>query len=744
MSAEHKNKYMKGLEDVVEAIRTDSSEGCLLHMLALTYEFDAEQLASFLFARPLFGSRRHLSPDLAEMARIRPLVFYDAAKSREAIALPPMLELHPWQSRAFGCHHSKAYLLVTERRVHLVLGSFNLTLQGLARNREVLGHFCWPAQKDVPPSDPGLLEGFIRFLAGCLGQHVHESASSALWNIIACLRRRQEKLAEEAGGRSLAPEQPQALVWSGYGRDGGRIGQSGLERLRALWDAWHPGREPDALFVVSPFFDQLAGKASKPAARHFLDAFPSLKRLVVAAGENVLPADKNYRPMLSKAHFDGFDGRELYAIPREAGTKEREDIKQRAEGIRIDESEELSRPLHAKVLVLASGGAGLVYAGSANFSRNAWTGRNQELGFACRTDAAGQVWEGALAGLFAEAGRSRYQELPERLQAATPKDADEEEEASSRYPGFVDYVSLEPEAQGGGVCFVLHPLQGHDGGWHGLLKRDYRVFWGDGQSGEGVLLDFAASGRSQTIGDGTWQALLLQRRSLAFEHKASGERFWVPYVYAGEFVERRESLLSLSSLDWLALYGASRTKVWDAGLGDADPDASGGGAEAELAPAQESGPDRTRNPVVAMQIWLNNFGRAEVLLKGRLDGILQDGQNTADRIEHLVAGFLRTLSRLVDGERDRDARGSDEAWTFKTGETLRLACRLARKCRGRPAEQALLEGAAREIGTKLCAEFRDKAPGRGSVLAQYLAFLGIEPGTDREDRKDKKTREDRP
>ena len=115
------------LEQIVDAIRSDPAEGGILHLLALTYEFDPEQLANFLFSRSLFASRRLWKPDYAEMARIRPVVFYDAAKSRDTSGLPPLLELHPWQSRAFGCHHSKAYLVVTELAVHLVLGSFNLT-----------------------------------------------------------------------------------------------------------------------------------------------------------------------------------------------------------------------------------------------------------------------------------------------------------------------------------------------------------------------------------------------------------------------------------------------------------------------------------------------------------------------------------------------------------------------------------------------------------------------------------------
>ena len=696
-----------GLVQIVEAIRTDPEEGSILHLVALTYEFDAEQLLNFLFTRPLFASPKLLKADQAEMGRIRPVVFYDAAKSRETSALPPLLELHPWQSRAFGCHHSKAYLVVTERSVHLVLGSFNLTRQGLAFNREVLGHFCWPAREGYDAGDPSLLGDFVRFLETCLGRHAHASAKSALEGIIASLRRRQEELAREAGGQYPIQRGTQALVWSGY-----HAGQTGLERLASLWHAWHPGKEPDSLFAVSPFFDQ---NAKDPLARRFLQTFPSLKRLVLATGENFLST-------LSKGHFAGMPERALYAIPLAVGPSERKRIAEEAseEGAMLSDDAVLTRRLHAKLLMLASDDEGLVYAGSANFSCNAWTGRNQELGFAVKTASAQRDWKAVLAGLCVNAERDLFWELPDLSQTGAEIGADEEEEAASAYPGFIDFVSLELDEQGGGAFFVLHPLAGREGDWFDSLQRDYGVYWGGGRVQEGMRIDFSCQGRSQTLKDGAWQELLLQGRSLAFVHAPSQECFWVPYLYAGELVARRESLLALSSQDWLALFCSGGSSPKAPGLEVFDP--GGCGLEDWDIP-QDAGPDRKKNPVVAMQSWLKVFGSAESLLEDRLAGILKSGKSTADRVEHLVAGFLRALSRLVDCDRDREVAGT-EVWVFRTGETLQLARRLRRQCEGFPAEQALLGAVAQEIQAKLAGAASEAGP----VLAKYLAFIGIEQG----------------
>ncbi len=698
------------LEQIVDAIRSDPAEGGILHLLALTYEFDPEQLANFLFSRSLFASRRLWKPDYAEMARIRPVVFYDAAKSRDTSALPPLLELHPWQSRAFGCHHSKAYLVVTELAVHLVLGSFNLTYQGLARNREVLGHFCWRVGDGARSSDAGMLGDWVRFLAGCLGAHVHASTASALQAIASCLKTRLAELPLSPGLQG----QTQTLVWSGY-----KDRERGLDRLQEVWTAWHPGKEPDTLFAVSPFFDQ---DAEQPLARSFKQAFPSLRRLVLVTEENSLSS-------LSKAHFSGFASRELYAIKREVGASERGRIAQEAweEGTSLPDDAVLSRRLHAKVLVLATGSEGLVYAGSANFSCNAWLGRNQELGFALRTDDAEGTMKAALSGLYADTGRSRFAELPDLPVDLPASDADEENVASLAYPGFIDFVTLELDETGRDAYFLLHPLPDHAAGWRDILEREYSVFWGGRHVQDGFAVSFGFQGRSQRMKNGEWQERLLQGRSLAFFHRPSRTCFWVPYLYAGELVARRESLLSLSSLEWLALFCPAGSAARGIGPEVFAPGAGEDGKEQELPP--EFGPDRNSNPVVAMQSWLKLFGACERMLEQRLAGIFEDGRSTVDRVGHLVAGFLRTLSRLVDCDREREA-SSGEAWAFKTGETLQLARRLARQCEGRQAERALLDAVSQD----LCAKLAQLAPEAGSALARYLAFIACEAEAGQEDK----------
>ena len=156
----------RSFRDIAAGIFSRRHEDPVRHILVLTYEFDDQQLQNLVCGNDLEADFELRRAQLKVHCDILPVVIYDSRKTPEAPKLPQFLELHPWKSGAWSCHHSKAYLVVTSTRVHLVLGSFNLTFTGLFRNREVFDYFCWGgnASDEVPRSDPRLLLEWTDFL----------------------------------------------------------------------------------------------------------------------------------------------------------------------------------------------------------------------------------------------------------------------------------------------------------------------------------------------------------------------------------------------------------------------------------------------------------------------------------------------------------------------------------------------------------------------------------------------------
>ena len=203
------------------------------------------------------------------IARLHPFIVYDAAKTRDVSSLPHFLELHPWKSRAFGCHHSKACCLVTDQAVHLFLGSFNLTASGLFHNREVMEYFRWA--EDGPPEDGRLIREWAEFLRRCYSPRTHGSERSSLSALIDCLDARLSSL---DGDDEYAPR----LLISGYGGlktsapgaedDAPRAAapaERGLDNLRRLWIRWFgESARPSRLCAVSPSSTSLLIRATRP------------------------------------------------------------------------------------------------------------------------------------------------------------------------------------------------------------------------------------------------------------------------------------------------------------------------------------------------------------------------------------------------------------------------------------------------------------------------------------------------
>jgi hypothetical protein len=223
---------------IEDEIWADLNRDPLKHIFILTYEFDERQLLNLASGvRDLLNPMNLTHRQYAALAMVRPLVVYDASKTKPSFELPQFAELHPYRSKAYCCHHSKAYCLVTEEKIILALGSFNLTHTGLFKNREVLQHFIWD---ETHRAGRSLLDQWIKFLTDNYASRLKSSSASALIGLLETLSERASKLPNEPLARETA------LIHSGYN-------SNGLKQLSDLWSAWFPNLQPKTLSVVSPF-----------------------------------------------------------------------------------------------------------------------------------------------------------------------------------------------------------------------------------------------------------------------------------------------------------------------------------------------------------------------------------------------------------------------------------------------------------------------------------------------------------
>lgn len=653
----------KSLADIISGIEAASDP--IQNIMSLTYEFDECQLVNFVFGRDLLEEARISQKKLLELSKIRPIVIYDAAKTKESRSLPQFLELHPWKSRAFGCHHSKAYCIVTGAKVHLVLGSFNLTQSGLFHNREVLDHFTWGLD-DVHSDDSHILGQWINFLSERYISRMHNSEHSALEQLIKTLEARRDKLPASTG------EDNCSLVFSGYGENG----EKGLNILKTLWSQWFPNESPTGLFVVSPFFDQNPAKSS--IAKEFLLAFPSLRAIHICTAEET-------EPMLCKEHFGpptADASHALFRVPKKTGEDERQAILAEAatQHISISEDQTLERKLHAKVLLLFNNELGISYAGSANFSRNAWLGRNQELGVARRENDIRTLRKNILKGLFIES-ENRYAALPASLPQRPDLDDDEAEFTHELFPDFIEHIVLERCPETNNARFVLHKTAEEAR----LLNSsaDYRVTWGSNPL-ELMLDEHLAS---QWIEKKQWQRRLVGGRNLAFYHlRMPDSPFWFPFQYSDSLINETEYLLEITSLDWLLCHATNQTDFGSSGL-------AGDTSDLENTPSYDinsTAPDRETNTVIAMQRYLQQFGDVEDSFQNNIESILKhykgDEQNAAaqercvNQIKSAVLSPLEMFFSILRKEYAENSAAKDALpqYAFRLGELLLFARKLSK------------------------------------------------------------------
>lgn len=634
------------VSDVLSTAKTDPIQ----HMLVLTYEFDEQQLVNLVCSRNLEDDFELRQAQLKILSNLRPLVIYDARKTKAFSKIPQFLELHPFKTPGFSCHHSKAYLIITEKTVRLVLGSFNLTMTGLFRNREVFESFHWDAQQT---SRLEVLKEWTQFFEEHYQGRLAASSQSALFAIVDALKTRGKAWIANQDDDSMH------LLYSGYDNT------TGINALRRHWDRWFPGTEPDSLLAVSPFFDE--SPQNKSLARDLQNEFPSIQAMT-------LITDESANGSLSQAHFGSIQTNELLLIPAELSAHEHERIERLASQTgNSTKDQRFFRKLHAKVLMLQSGSNAMLYMGSANFSQKAWQGNNQELGVVSKEADPAGLRDSLILNLGAIA-ENRYKLLP---LFPPEKDVAEDDEAydNTDFPGFIEMIVLTPNSDHSRVRFLFEAGDRVDGKNASSLD-DYVVQWSD------IRLDIQDH-CSQWIERKEFQNRMISARNISFKPVTNMEQvFWFPFQYAGELIAERETFLHPSSWDWIAFYlNPNQGSVLEPG--EFLP------GEAKESTGNETAPlytiSREENCVIAMQGYLTLFTRVERDFHERVNNLESvtleyRSRSLALHVIEPLKGFCRLLEQEANAAlKGTGAKQIAPADVFKMGELLLLANSLSEK-----------------------------------------------------------------
>ena len=456
--------YMS-LEDVLEEI---GRRGRVRAAVVLTYEFDPELVRSLARNGLLvFDEETSVAsgPFLCWTAAFPAALFYDARRARSLARTPGNFETHFVARSARAAHHSKAYAFATEDGAfELVLGSFNFTHSGLRTNREVLLRFTLPPRIDPnSPKDAAALALYREWRDFLKATYAEKTTSDALNDYLGALdaRLRAEEGATSPDAFEKEARRTVRLIASGYDKRAGygrkdnrnprfkRYRRTGLEALADY--ARELDFQPTRMLVVSPFFD--AGKRSVALERFAGDeGFPTLQKVSIFSDAKTWSA--------SFLSADALCVR-CFTVPNTISKDEAEALDRRtgrtSGGLAkaIEKDRIFGRALHAKVIVLVDdAGRALVYAGSANFTANAWLGNNAELGVAGFVEA-GWIPMGK-EGPAENWDRTVVRQLlgmevtKARLDANAPTDVatePEEDDLSMSPLRWLESVTLEPESE---------------------------------------------------------------------------------------------------------------------------------------------------------------------------------------------------------------------------------------------------------------------------------------------------------
>lgn len=647
------------LRELFQVIAEAATADPVQHLVALTYEFDDQQLINLLTQRALDEAYEPRGFDLRHIARLAPVVIYDARKTREGQLTPHFLELLPVRMPGYSCHHPKAILVALGQAIHLVIGSMNLTRTGLFKNREVALHWRFSARETADL--PLLLELLALLGAGHAG-----FASVPLTAALDAMQAQAGTWSDAALAEDRPPSRRHHLIGSGYGeRD---AAAAGLDSLMTLWSRGG-GQALHEVLAVSPFFDLPGASATLAETLNARLGVP--RRFTLITDEAVVP-------QLMRRHLGACAEPVLRVIPEAINGAERARIA-RANDLAADRAPfvdlSLTRRLHAKLLALHDGQRTLVYAGSANLTRKAWLGANRELGVAWWHDGPWDTFvREVTTGLSADTAN-----LAARL-ASTPLEPASTDEDYADLPGYPDFVlgvTLGQDETGalrftvrGESLSALEALANYDIGW------------------AGEALHFDVQGRSQPLSEALIYARLLGGRHLSFSLRGQPDTvYWLPFRHDSALFAERERHLHASALDWLGdVLGLDRPLPADPDEADLAPGSPPGIEQVDDAPSvwsEDRGAvdERATNATVRMQAYLSLFARAEREFLRRADqiGAMPAAQREA-AWQRQVAAPLQIGARLLA----RDVDDTPAARVFKLGELMLLAEASARRAGGQP------------------------------------------------------------
>ena len=662
----------------------DNDDDPVVKLLVMTYEFDDQQLLNMLVQRPLSDRLNPTPAHAAQVADLAPVVIYDARKTRPESALPHFLDLLPVRVGAWRCHHPKAYLVVTRKCLHLLIGSMNLTASGLFANREAFYSFTW---SDEALADVHILDSFVAWLE----TEYRDFDSASLDALLASVRNRMARWPVD---HSNASSPVTLLVANGFASEGGSA--HALDQLYKFFGSHFPQRQPDALYVVSPFFDKSAGAdflVSEIEAR-----FGPLPIKEIATDETALAA-------LSRAHLGPSGRRAVFAIPPEVSQAERHLISQANDGA-ATEVLVLERKLHAKVWIFGCGRRRLVYVGSGNFTRKAWCGDNHELGVAWIEDGeAAALWRDIRKGLCCGDG-DRFGDLA--LVPRTPEHPDEEDDYVEErgYPDFIKDIELSWHEDV--VRFTVRvQLQ------RAVDLARFRIDW------DGLALTFepapgSPEAVSQPLSDQLVRARLIGGRNLRFQLvEDSTVAHFLPFRHDRPLFDRRFEFVHPTADDWMA-HCLGR----DIDRGSLDPDEHLPDDEPVRPPLTRPLDDRASNAVIRTQRYLSDFDDVETEFRRRsAEWAATPGSDPVAwelRIGQPLTTFARILERTVDDPVDR---------SFRLGELKLLADELKGPLEGR--RQLTSEVLAALRRPRSASPAGERAPPSG--LDPYLRFVNGAP-----------------